>query len=160
MVTWQAVPAALTTDAAGNATYGYRPATNLYYRVSFAGASDLSAAFSNVPRVVVRQIALLRPTSSGAVTSVSRNTSVTFTTTVRPVRSDLAPAKVTFVVYHQVNGTWKLTAKTDVLINSAGLAKITWTFSTSGSWYVRSIVNPTPANANSVWSPVERYNVF
>jgi hypothetical protein len=159
LVTWSTVPAALTTDTAGNATYSYRPATNLYYRVSYAGASDLSASFSNVPRVVVRQIALLRPTSSGAVTTVSRNTSVTFTTTVRPVRADLAPARVTFVFYRLVGGRWTLSTKRDVLINSLGLAKYTWKFSTSGAWYVRSIVNPTIANANSVWSPVERYNV-
>ncbi len=159
LVNWQTVPAALTTDGAGNATYSYRPATNLYYRVSYAGASDLSAAFSNVPRVVVRQIALLRPTSSGAVRTVSRNTSVTFTTTVRPVRADLAPARVTFVFYRLVNGRWTLFTKRDVFISSLGLAKYTWKFSTSGAWYVRSIVNPTPANANSVWSPVERYNV-
>ena len=159
LVTWSTAPAALTTDTAGNATYSYRPATNLYYRVSFAGAADLSAAFSNVARVVVRQIALLRPTSSGAVRTVSRNTSVTFTTTVRPVRADLAPARVTFVFYRLVSGRWTLFAKRDVFINSLGLAKYTWTFSTSGAWYVRSIVNPTVANANSVWSPVERYNV-
>ncbi len=159
MINWQTVPAALTTDAAGNATYSYRPATNLYYRVSYAGATDLSAAFSNIPRVVVRQIALLRPTSSGAVRTVVRNTSVTFTTTVRPVRADLAPARVTFVFYRLVNGRWTLSAKRDVFINSLGLARYTWKFSTSGAWYVRSIVNPTPANANSVWSPVERYNV-
>jgi len=159
LVTWSTVPAALTTDSNGNATYSYRPATNLYYRVSFAGAADLSAAFSNVPRVVVRQIALLRPTSSGAVRTVSRNTSVTFTTTVRPVRADLAPAKVTFVFYRLLNGRWTFLTKRDVYINSLGLAKYTWKFSWSGSWYVRSIVNPTIANANSVWSPVERYNV-
>ena len=159
LVTWSTAPAALTTDTAGNATYSYRPATNLYYRVSFAGAADLSAAFSNVARVVVRQIALLRPTSSGATRTVSRNTSVTFTTTVRPVRADLAPARVTFVFYRLVNNRWTLFAKRDVFINSLGLAKYTWTFSTSGAWYVRSIVNPTIANANSVWSPVERYNV-
>ena len=161
LVTWQTVPTTttLTTDTYGNATFSYRPATNLWYRVSYAGATDLSAAFSNVPRVVVRQIALLRPTSSGAVRTVARNTSVTFTTTVRPVRADLAPARVTFVFYRLVNGRWTLFAKRDVFINSLGLARYTWKFSTSGAWYVRSIVNPTIANANSVWSQIERYNV-
>jgi hypothetical protein len=39
------------------------------------------------------------------------------------------------------------------------VARATFTFSPSGQWYVRSAANPTPYNANSVMSPVERYSV-
>ena len=81
--------ATLTTDAAGNASFGYRPANNLYYRAVFGGTPDLSAGTSPVTRVVVRQIALLRPDNKGRVKSVSLGTSVTFTTTVRPARPEL-----------------------------------------------------------------------
>jgi hypothetical protein len=158
LVTWQTI-ATPSTDAAGNATFSYRPATTLYYRVSYAGATDLSAAFSNVQRVMVRQKSSLRPTSNGAVRAVARNTSVTFTTTVRPSRPELAPARVTFVFYRLVNHTWTYVAKRDVFTNSLGQARYTWKFSTRGAWYVRSIANPTLANANSVWSQVERYDV-
>ena len=157
-VTWATI-ATLITDASGRSTYPYRPATNLFYRVVFAGTSDLQAATSATARTVVRQIAILRPTNSGVVRSISRNTSVTFTTTVRPARPELAPAKVTFWYYHQSNGVWVLAAKRDVVIDAAGLARNAFKFTSSGQWYVRSAANPTPYNANSVLSRVERYSV-
>jgi len=157
-VSWATI-ATLTTDSAGNSSYPYRPATNLYYRVVFAGSGDLIAGTSNTTRVVVRQIALLRPTNSGATKVVARNTKVTFTTTVRPARPELPAAKVTFLFYRKVSTGWTLVTRRDVYIDSLGRASYTWTFSTSGEWYVRSIANPTPYNANSVMSPLERYSV-
>lgn len=157
-VSWATI-ATLTTDTNGNASYPYRPATNLYYRVNFAGTPDLQAGVSNVVRVVVRQIALLRPTNSGTVKSVPRNTSVTFVTTVRPARPELPPAKVTFRIYRKVSGVWLYFTRREYYINAAGQASMTWKFSTRGEWYVRSIANPTPYNANSVWGPLERYSV-
>ncbi len=157
-VSWTTI-ATLTTDSIGNATYPYRPATNLYYRVNFAGAPDLQAGVSNTVRVVVRQIAILRPTNSGATKIVSRNTTVTFVTTVRPARPELPPAKVTFSIYRKVSGVWLYFTRREYYINAAGQASMTWKFSTRGEWYVRSIANPTPYNANSVWGPLELYSV-
>ena len=157
-VNWSTI-ATLTTDASGRASFAYRPPTNLYYRAVFAGTPDLQAATSATIRTVVRQIALLRPTNNGAVRFIARNTSITFTTTVRPARPELAPAKVSFYFYRKVSGAWTLAAKRDVYIDAAGLARTTFKFSTSGQWYVRTQANPTPYNANSVMSPLERYNV-
>ncbi len=151
--------ATLTTNAAGLATFTYRPATNLYYRAVFAGVADLAAGTSNTTRTVVRQIALLRPTNFGAIKSIARNTSITFTTTARPARPELPPVKVSFVFYRRIGSVWTRVTKRDVFINSAGKASTTFKFTTAGSWYVRSIANPTPFNANSVWSPLERYTV-
>jgi hypothetical protein len=109
---------------------------------------------------VVRQIALLRPTNGGAIRSIARNTSITFTTTVRPSRPELPPATVTFRFYRLSGGTWTLVTSRDVVIDSLGKAATTFKFTSAGSWYARSIANPTPSyNANSVWSPTERYNV-
>jgi hypothetical protein len=149
----------LTMGTSGGTTYHYTPVTNLWYRAVFAGTPEFAAATSNQVRTVVREIALLRPTNSGNTRFISRNTSITFTTTVRPARPELAPAKVSFWFYHQVNGSWVLAAKRDVVIDGAGLAHSTFTFSSSGEWYVRMAANPTPYNANSVMSPVERYSV-
>jgi hypothetical protein len=157
-VNWNTI-ATLTTDGAGNATFAYRPATNLYYRAVFAGTADLSAGTSPVTRVVVRQIALLRPTNNGAVKTVSRGTNVTFTTTVRPARPELPLPRVTYRVYKLIGRTWTLIITHDVTANSAGLAKLVVSFSASGKYYVRSFAVPTPFNANSVLSPLERYNV-
>lgn len=149
----------LMTDTFGQATFPYRPARNLYYRAAFAGAADLSPATSNIVRVVVRQIALLRPTNIGAVDDVLAGTTIRFTTTVRPARPELPKATVTFVVYGLLGRTWTLVSTRDVVIDANGLAVADVTFSGRGSWYVRSIARPTFTNANSVWSPLERYDV-
>lgn len=156
-VSWSTI-ANLTTNASGQATLSYRPATNLYYRAVFAGTLDLTAGNSNTTRTVVRQIALLRPHST-STTSITRNTSITFSTTVRPSRPELPATKVSFVFYRRVGSHWTLVTTRNVVINSLGKASTTFKFSTAGSWYVRSIANPTPFNANSVWSPLERYSV-
>jgi hypothetical protein len=148
-----------TTNSSGIATFAYTPPTNLFYEARFAGASGIGAATSPQARVVVRQIALLRPTNSGATRTVNRGTTITFTTTVRPSRPELTPATVTFWVFRRVSGVWQQFTSRNVTASAAGLALFTWSFSTSGSWYVRSMANPTPFNANSVKSPVELYNV-
>jgi hypothetical protein len=158
-ITWTTITS-LTMGSSGGTSYHYTPVTNLWYRAVFAGTADLGAATSNQVRTVVREIAVMRPTNFGHVRTISRNTSVTFTTTVRPARPELAPAKVSFWFYRQSGGSWVLAAKRDVLIDAAGLARTTFTFTSSGQWYVRSAANPTPYNANSVMSPVERYSVL
>jgi hypothetical protein len=158
--TWTTIiTPALRTDSGGRATFAYRPARNYYYRIVFAAANDLGAATSNIQRVVVRQIALLRPTNGSDVDDVSLGTTRRFTTTVRPARPELPRATVTFVVYRLFGRTWTLSATRDVVIDARGLAAVDVTFSSRGKWYVRSIARPTTTNANSVWSPVERYDV-
>ena len=156
--TWQPITT-LTADADGNASFIYRPANNLFYRGVFDATIEAPAVISNTARVVVRQIALLRPTSNGATKVVSRGRKVTFTTTVRPSRVDLPPAKVTLGVYRLVSGRWTLLTTRDAYVNASGMASYTWTFATRGEWYVRSMANPTTFNANSAWSPIERYSV-
>jgi hypothetical protein len=157
-VTWSTI-AALTTDGSGQASLAYRPATSLFYRAVFAGAPDLGGATSPTVRTVVRQIAILRPTTGGKVRPIARNTSITFTATVRPARPELAPAMVRFLLYLRVGSAWQLQASQDVAIDGAGLASSVFTFATSGQWAVRAIANPTPYNANSVMSPLQRYSV-
>ena len=149
----------LTTNASGDVSFSYTPPTNLYYRAVFAGTPDLSPAISPLTRVVVRQIALLRPTNNGATRTVNAGTSILFTTTVRPSRPELTPAVVVYTVFQLKNGTWVQILARNVTATAVGIAQLSITFSTKGSFYVRSQANPTPYNANSVNSPVERYNV-
>ena len=157
-LTWTRITT-LTTDANGRASLVYRPVTNLFYRAAFAGTPDLAAAISNEVRTVVRQLAVMRPTNNGSTKAISRNTSVTFSTTVRPSRPELAPATVTFSFYRQVSGTWQRVTSRAVAVDSAGVARTTFQFTTPGQWYVRSQAGPTPYNANSVPNPAERYSV-
>jgi hypothetical protein len=156
-VTWTSI-ANLTTDAAGDASFVYRPATNLAYIAVFAGTSTLTPSISTVVPVAVRQLIALRPTSGGAVRTIARGSTVTFVTTVRPARADLPAATVRYRFYHRANGVWLRVATRNV-VAVAGRASRRWTFSLSGDWYVRSMALATASNAASTLSQVERYRV-
>jgi len=171
-VTLQAIPAGasdwadmatLTTDADGRATFTLTPSMNTQFRATYAGGPDLSAGSSPPVRVAVRQLAILRPTSNGGLRTVLAGARVTFTTTVRPIGPSIAPSsarpKVTFAFWRSIGGRWQYVTKRDVYADDAGRASWTWTFSSRGQWYVRAIANPTLTNANSAWSPPERYSV-
>ena len=154
--------ASLVTNAAGQGIFPYRPARNLWYRAVFTGGPGLAAANSNVVRVVVRQIALLRPTNGGRPRFVEGGTpsaTVRFTTTVRPSRPELPRAIVRYVVYEFFGSAWRLVSTRDIPVDANGLASTVVTFTSPTRWYVRSQALPTSANANSVWSPVEQYFV-
>jgi len=148
-VAWTTI-ANLVTDGTGSASLTYRPPTNLFYRAVFGGAPDLSPALSATVRTVVRQIALLRPAGSPIVQAIARNTTVAFTTIVRPARPELAPATVTYRISQLVAGRWTLVATRNVVADANGLAPLAWTFTTPGRWSVSSAANPTPYNANSM----------
>ncbi len=154
-VTWSAV-ATVTTDATGVAGFSYRPATNLYYRAVFQGATGLPAASSGVVRTVVRQIAL--PTRPGTYT-VSRGSTVTLSTVTRPDRPDLPRTSVTFRIYRWSGSRWMLYRSVAAQVGVDGTASMRVTFGAAGSWYVTSLADPTPANANSVWTSPVRYVV-
>jgi len=148
------------TDASGHAGIQYTPAVNTQFRAVYAGAPDLGAGTSTPVRVVVPQLLVLRPTNLGRVKSVTARTRVTFTATVRPIGPTLARAKVTFQFWRLLGGHWVVVTKRDVYVDSRGRASTTWIFSSRGQWYVRAVADPTSTNANSHWSPVERYSVF
>lgn len=149
----------LTTDANGDASWPYRPATNLYYRAAFQGAPDLEDTVSNVIRVVVRQVVVLRPTSSGKTTIVNAGKTVTFTLSVRPSRPELLRTTFTLAVYRLSSGRWQRFTTRDIPVDPYGNATYAWTFASRGEWYVRALANPTTDNANSAWSRIERYSV-
>ena len=156
--TWTAA-ASLVTDATGAVSLAFRPATNLHVRAVFDGAPDLGPATSAVQRVLVRQLALLRPDNRGLVRPLARGAAVTFTTLVRPARADLPAGRVLYRVTRLVGRTWVLQRAVTVTADATGRATLAVTFPTAGAWSVRAMAVPTQANANSVWSPLERYLV-
>ena len=155
---WSTI-ATLTTNGNGDASFPYRPSDNRYYRAVFLGTPDLAASTSAIVRVVVRQTSALRPTNGGHTVTVKQGTVVTFATTVRPNRPELPQAHVNYVVYQLIGSQWTLIRSETIAVNVAGIAVMNVTFSPKGEFYVRSQAIPTPLNANSGWSPVERYKV-
>jgi hypothetical protein len=149
----------VTTDANGNATISnYTPATNLWYQVVFDGSTSLGPVISPETRVVVRQLAAIRPTNNGVVKTIAKNTDILFRTTVRPSRDDVPRTHVTWQIWRLVNNRWTLfsTQKSDP--DESGNAYFGVTFNTGG-WRIRSQADPTQLNANSVWTPFETFTV-
>ncbi len=151
--------AMLTTGTNGSVSFTYTPATNLWYRAVFAGTPDLAAANSAPVRVVVRQIALLRPTNEGRVVTIARGATLTWRVTVRPNRPELPRSKVGWEFYIYRGGHWVYLTTRYAFTDSQGIATYSYRFGTAGQWYVRAQAFPLPLNANSGWSPVNRYSV-
>jgi len=145
-------------DVLGRASMDYRPSDNRYYRAVFQGAADLAPRQSTDVRVVVRQIALLRPLLPGTVKVVQADRTITFSTTVRPSRPELPVPIVRYVLFQLTGRTWTQVATADVVADGAGIATWPVTFSGRAAWYVRSMAIPNPVNANSSWSAPQRYD--
>ncbi len=154
-INWRGI-ATLSTDSSGEASFEYRPATNLWYRAIAPASVDLGPAISTAARVVVRQIAFLRPAYGTATRTIAQGSTVTFTTTIRPVRPELPAPVATYRLYRLVSGRWALAGQQRVAADVTGVASFTWRFVTTGTWYVAAAAVPTPLNANSVWSPPDR----
>ena len=148
-----------TTDANGTAGALERPAANIFYRLVFDGAPDLAAATSPAVRVLVRRLVLLRPDNRGAVRRVSRGTTVTFSTLVRPLLASGTPGRVEYGLFLLVGHSWVLKRSWTVTPDAAGAAHLSVTFGSRGSWSMRAVALPTGTNANSAWSPGQRYDV-
>jgi hypothetical protein len=149
----------ILTDSTGTAIIpGYTPATNLWYQAVFDGSTDLGPATSADTRVVVRQLAAIRPDNSGAVKTISKGTSIEFRTVVRPTRDDVPRTHVKWEVWRLVNNRWTRFLATQSDPDVAGNAFLTVGFNT-GSWRIRSQAMPTQLNANSVWTPYVQYLV-
>ena len=157
-VPWTTI-ATLTTNAAGFASFTYVPTRTGYVRARFLGTTDLGAATSTVYIVGVRQtVSTLSPHHTGTK-AIAAGTSITFATTVRPTRADLAPTTVTFRFYQKVSGAWVLKVERGVVTGSSGVASATFRFGSKGAWYVRAYAPRTPYNSISRFTAAEYYLV-
>ena len=156
-VPWTTI-ANLTTNASRVATTTFAPTTTCYVRARFAGTADLGAAMSPVYVVGVRQVVgTLRPHAANA--AIVKGSSVTFSTTVRPLRTDLAPSRVTFRFFEKVGASWVLRYERHVAANATGVARTTFRFGAGGTWSVRAFADRTPFNAVSRFSTRETFLV-
>jgi hypothetical protein len=157
-VPWTTI-ATLTTNAAGFASFTYTPTRTGYVRARFPGTTDLGAATSTVYIVGVRQTVSTLSPHHATTRTIAAGTSITFSTTVRPTRPDLAPSMVTFRFYQKVSGAWVLKAERGVVTGSSGVASATFRFGSKGAWYVRAYAPRTPYNSISRFTASEYYLV-
>ena len=108
---------------------------------------------------VINQTVILR--TSRPAGPVRLGQTVKFTATARPVRPTGSHSTVRFVVWRLVNGAWRLTAQRDVVADPSdnNRARLSWTFTSAGWWYVRARVISDGAYLTSPWSPLVRYRV-
>ena len=154
---WTAV-ASGTTNSNGFASLTAAPNRSGYYRVRFDGAPNLTAAFSNVVLVGVRQTIALNPSHRGTLT-IAQGRSITFRGTVRPTRPDGVASRVTFRFFERRSGTWVLRSQRRVATDASGVARTTFRFGVRGSWYVMAFAETTPYNAVSRFSQREYFLV-
>ncbi len=150
--------ASLVTNAAGAAAFTYAPTRTGWVRARFAGAADLGAATSWLWLIGVRQVVTLAPSHTGVMT-IAQGRSITFRSTVSPLRPDLLPSVVTFRFYRNVGGAWVLRYQRNVPTDAAGVARTTFTFGARGTWYVRAFAPRTPYNSISRSTPREVFRV-
>ncbi len=156
--TWAPV-ATLAADASGTAAFAYRPATNLYYRAVFSGAPGLPGESSDLTRTVVRQIALPRY-ATGGVRGIARGTTLSFPVVIRPDRPELPAPVATFRLYGWTGSAWAPSLNVKVTADASGVATFRVNFRYRGLWYVTAMADPTPYNANSVWTRREEVRVY
>jgi len=166
MTTWSKL-ADLVTDANGVATFSWRPSVTTRVRAVFAGAPDLPAGVSDTPGFLLLSYAKQVP-ANATPRVVRRGTTVTLTTTARPILPELAPAVVQFRIYHRVDGSWKQASVRRVTVDASGVARLPLRFGGGGEWYVRSVVEARwagePETAPAVaWAsrptPIARFSV-
>ncbi len=119
-----------------------------------AFTARIQAAWDSLPPLFTPTVALRASPPAG---TIARGTSVLFTATVRP----LVPGRATvrFAVYRRVGGISRLVLARDVVAGTTGQARLRFTFSTAGDWYVRARVVRGPTFAGSVWTSPIRYLV-
>jgi alpha-tubulin suppressor-like RCC1 family protein len=108
----------------------------------------------------LRQTTNLRASRPPA--TIARETTVTFTATVRPVAHSGVRALVRFVVHYSVSHhppAWVVVVERDVRADATGRASISWTFSTAGSWRVAAQALANENYAASKWSANLLYGV-
>jgi hypothetical protein len=108
--------------------------------------------------VGTRQTVTLFPTHTGVLT-IDKGRTITFRSTVRPLRPDLVASGVTFRFYQNVSGHWVLKYERHVSVDAAGTARTTFTFGVRGSWYVMSFADRSPYNSVSRFSQREVFLV-
>lgn len=164
--TWGRIGVRLAPDGMGGYSASHRPRLTARYRAVLLDGMGAVTATSAVVGVLVRQLAIQRPVHQAAKT-IARGTSVTFTTTIRPIGPDLPRAQVLYLIYQRTGASWRQVAFRQVTAGVDGVARLTWRFTTRGEFYVRSkgmgnwreSIDDPGTNFDSIRTPIARFTV-
>lgn len=147
-----------TTDAAGLASWTFKPIVTSDYRLRTiapgTGLVDVSAP------VRVRVNATAKLTSSIATgRTISRTTRITLTTTIRPIGTLVARGRARFDVFQRTSAGWTRRSTVYANADATGRGRVTIRLPSAGSWWIRSRAEPTATNGASTWATGVRYTV-
>jgi hypothetical protein len=149
-----ALPPISTDD--GRNTLVVSPNSNTIYRFSYAGAFGVAPSEADV-RILVRRSVVLAGRDPRLASRARVGNTVNLTAAISPAA---AGASVSFRLYRFDTGrrAWVYAGSKGRSTDAAGRAVLAWVPPSSGSFYWRVSVAPTPAFANNV-SPVYRWSV-
>jgi hypothetical protein len=132
------------------------PASNTTYRFRYAGAFGVAQAQTDV-RLLVRRSVVLAGRDSATVSRTRVGARVNLTAAISPAASGVS---VSFRLYRfdSARRAWVYAGSNGRTTDAAGRAVLSWVPATSGSFYWRASVAPTPEFANNI-SPVYRWSI-
>lgn len=132
------------------------PAMNTWYRVNVPGSPILAAAQSPEVRVIVRRTVVLEGASATATSAARPGSAVTLRAATSPAAAGLT---VSFRLYRYdpLHRRYVYAGSHGARTTADGVATFHWV-PTSGTYYWRALVYPTPEFANNI-SPVYRWVV-
>jgi subtilisin family serine protease len=147
-----------TTDASGLASLAVTPAISSTYRVRTTAPGTGLVEVSAPVRVVVNATARLASAIASGRT-IARTTRVTLTETIRPSGGTAARGRARFDVYQRTSSGWVRRRTLYANASSTGLARVTLSLASVGSWWIRSRAESTVTNGASAWTSGVRYIV-
>jgi hypothetical protein len=147
-----------TTDAAGTATWSFKPIVTSDYRIRTIAPGTGLVEVSAPIHVTVNATAVLGSSVASGRT-ISRSTSITVTTTIRPVGATVARGRARVDLYQRTSAGWTRRRTVYANADATGRARATIRLPSAGSWWIRSRAEPTATNAASTWTAGVKYSV-
>jgi hypothetical protein len=146
------------TDATGLASLTVTPVITSSYRVrTTAPGTGLVEVSAPVRVTVIAKATLASSLASGR--TVARTTKITLTETIRPSGTPVARGRARFDVYQRTSSGWVRRRTLYANASSTGVARLTLSLTSIGSWWIRSRAEPTTTNGASAWTTGVRYLV-
>ncbi len=144
-------PRPATTDAAGGATWSFKPIVTSDYRLRTIAPGTGVVEVSAPIRIKVTAKAL-QTSSVPSGRTMSRTTSIVVTTTIRPIGVLVARGRARIDLFQRTSAGWTRRKTIFANADTTGRAKATIRLPSTGSWWIRARAEATTTNGASVWT--------
>ena len=151
-------PRPAVTDAAGAATWSFKPIVQSDYRLRTVAPGTGIVEVSAPVRIKVNAVALQTSNVINGRT-ISRSTSLVMTTTIRPIGPLVARGRARIDLLQRTSAGWTRRKTIYANADAVGKAKATFRLPSTGSWWIRVRAEPTTTNGASAWTTGVKYTV-